>query len=165
MNGLMRAVHGGKACLRGSSWCRPGCEVAESFVRAGILTRQRRKGLCPTAGRVARRGADECCVTDAGGAREDLVSDRFGLGAEVDTYWLAVGARFLCLLSLRRAKKVSAAPHRGNANRPIRMQGKATAARPKPNRPTRKQGKTNAARPKPIDRQENKERPTQQGTR
>src|ERR1700761_3880378 len=34
-------------------------------------------------------------------------------------------SRFLCLLSLRHAKKVGAAPHRGNANRPPRIQGEA----------------------------------------
>src|SRR6201996_3169790 len=35
---------------------------------------------------------------------------------------------FLCLSFFAAAKKVSAAPHRGNANRPISIQGKATAA-------------------------------------
>ncbi|WP_323046526.1 hypothetical protein, partial [Paraburkholderia sp.] len=37
-------------------------------------------------------------------------------------------SRFLCLSFFAAAKKVSAAPHRGNANRPIRTQGKANAA-------------------------------------
>ncbi|MFM0284298.1 hypothetical protein P0D75_40455, partial [Paraburkholderia sediminicola] len=37
------------------------------------------------------------------------------------------------------AKKVSAAPHRGNANRPLRNQGKATAAGKQTNRQTDKQ--------------------------
>jgi hypothetical protein len=35
--------------------------------------------------------------------------------------------RFRLLNSYAAAKKVSAAPHRGEANRPIRMQGKANA--------------------------------------
>ncbi|HEX3636978.1 MAG TPA: hypothetical protein VHV99_16100, partial [Paraburkholderia sp.] len=34
-------------------------------------------------------------------------------------------SRFLCLSFFAAAKKVSAAPHRGNANRPITIQGKA----------------------------------------
>jgi hypothetical protein len=37
-------------------------------------------------------------------------------------------SRFLCLSFFAAAKKVSAAPHRGNANRPLRKQGKANAA-------------------------------------
>jgi hypothetical protein len=47
------------------------------------------------------------------------------------------------------AKKVSAAPHRGNANRPLRKQGKANTAgkqkRGNASRPPRKQGKANTA--------------------
>ncbi|SFU16972.1 hypothetical protein SAMN05192563_1012189 [Paraburkholderia aspalathi] len=34
-------------------------------------------------------------------------------------------SRFLCLSFFAAAKKVSAAPHRGNTNRPLTMQGKA----------------------------------------
>ncbi|MFM0250610.1 hypothetical protein, partial [Paraburkholderia sediminicola] len=34
---------------------------------------------------------------------------------------------FLCLSFFAAAKKVSAAPHRGNANKPLRIQGKANA--------------------------------------
>src|SRR5579872_6454857 len=34
-------------------------------------------------------------------------------------------SRFLCLSFFAAAKKVSAAPHRGNANRPLTKQGKA----------------------------------------
>src|SRR5580693_8118688 len=36
-------------------------------------------------------------------------------------------SRFLCLSFFAAAKKVSAAPHRGNANRPITTQGEANA--------------------------------------
>ena len=36
-------------------------------------------------------------------------------------------SRFLCLSFFAAAKKVSAAPHRGNANKPISNQGKANA--------------------------------------
>src|SRR5579863_4845444 len=53
---------------------------------------------------------------------------------------------FLC----GRQRKVGAAPHRGNANRPIRKQGKANAGRAttrkSPTRPIRNQGKANAGR-------------------
>jgi hypothetical protein len=45
-------------------------------------------------------------------------------------------SRFLCLSFFAAAKKVSAAPHRGNANRPLRNQGKAKKS---------VQGKANAA--------------------
>jgi hypothetical protein len=41
-------------------------------------------------------------------------------------------SRFLCLSFFAAAKKVSAAPHRGNANRPLTQQGKAKEkARPR----------------------------------
>jgi hypothetical protein len=48
------------------------------------------------------------------------------------------------------AKKVSAAPHRGSANKPITKQGKAKAVGEQPKTAT------------PTDQQENKERPTPQ---
>jgi hypothetical protein len=38
-------------------------------------------------------------------------------------------SRFLCLSFFAAAKKVSAAPHRGNTNRPITNQGKAKEVR------------------------------------
>ncbi|CAE6715643.1 hypothetical protein R20943_01277 [Paraburkholderia aspalathi] len=38
-------------------------------------------------------------------------------------------SRFLCLSFFAAAKKVSAAPHRGNTNRPLTKQGKAKAPR------------------------------------
>ncbi|MFL9910168.1 hypothetical protein [Paraburkholderia sp. RL17-337-BIB-A] len=38
-------------------------------------------------------------------------------------------SRFLCLSFFAAAKKVSAAPHRGNTNRPISIQGKANATK------------------------------------
>ncbi|MFL9916201.1 hypothetical protein PQR75_12570 [Paraburkholderia fungorum] len=44
-------------------------------------------------------------------------------------------SRFLCLSFFAAAKKVSAAPHRGNTNRPISIQGKATATGKQPNPP------------------------------
>jgi hypothetical protein len=37
-------------------------------------------------------------------------------------------SRFLCLSFFAAAKKVSAAPHRGNTNRPLRNQEKANKA-------------------------------------
>jgi hypothetical protein len=51
----------------------------------------------------------------------------------VDTYRLAVGSPLSLLTFFAAAKKVSAAPHRGKANRPIPMQGKANTARKHPN--------------------------------
>jgi hypothetical protein len=58
------------------------------------------------------------CVTNVGIARAGLVLGRSPWMTEMAYYGLAVAARFLCILSLRRAaaKKVSAAPHRGEAD-------------------------------------------------
>jgi hypothetical protein len=55
-------------------------------------------------------------------------------------------SRFLCLSFFAAAKKVSAAPHRGDANRPIRKQGKANAVRaqPKSAAQAKSQAKANA---------------------
>jgi hypothetical protein len=74
-----------------------------------------------------RSGVDEPFVTNVGGARDDLVSDHSGLAQVVDTYRLAVGSPLSLLTFFAAAKKVSAAPHRGEPNRPIRIQGKANA--------------------------------------
>jgi hypothetical protein len=51
-------------------------------------------------------------------------------------------SRFLCLAFFAAAKKVSAAPHRGDANRPLRTQGKAKNPEGKAKHPD--QGKPNA---------------------
>jgi hypothetical protein len=55
----------------------------------------------------------------------------------VDTYGLAVVSPLsFAYFSLRRQRKVGAAPHRGNANRPITQQGKAnTPEKPTKNKP------------------------------
>src|ERR1700742_1939177 len=48
-------------------------------------------------------------------------------------------SRFLCLAFFAAAKKVSAAPHRGDANKSLRKQGKAhTAGTQKPSAPQAK---------------------------
>ncbi|SIN81239.1 hypothetical protein SAMN05444168_0511 [Paraburkholderia phenazinium] len=56
-------------------------------------------------------------------------ADHYDFMSVVDTYRLAVASPLSLLTFFAAAKKVSAAPHRGEANRPIRMQGKAKAAR------------------------------------
>ena len=57
-------------------------------------------------------------------------ADLSGFMPVVDTYRLAVGSPLsFAYFSLRRQRKVGAAPHRGNANRPLTKQGKAKAAR------------------------------------
>jgi hypothetical protein len=70
---------------------------------------------------------DEPFVTRDGCARDDLASDRYRVSGEGDTYCLAVGSPLSLLTFFAAAKKVSAAPHRGEANRPLRIQGKANA--------------------------------------
>ena len=61
-----------------------------------------------------------------------------------------VSSRFLCLSFFAAAKKVSAAPHRGNANRPIRNQGKANAAMAQPKSAAQA---TNQAKPNAVGKQ------------
>ena len=62
-------------------------------------------------------------------------------------------SRFLCLSFFAAAKKVSAAPHRGNANRPPTNQGKANAvsANQAPSRQKNPTHKTLARSDKTID--------------
>ncbi|WP_144155992.1 type II secretion system minor pseudopilin GspK [Paraburkholderia sp. BCC1885] len=72
---------------------------------------------------------NERLVTVGGNAGDDLVSDHSGIGRVVDTYRLAVGSPLSLLTFFAAAKKVSAAPHRGNPGKPIRLQGKAKTAR------------------------------------
>jgi hypothetical protein len=50
-------------------------------------------------------GTDECLVTNPGNARAGLVSDHSRWMTGMAHYGLAVAARFLCLLSLRRQRK------------------------------------------------------------
>ena len=91
--------------------------------------------ICRTKSYARRRGAqrnagaDECFVTEVCGARARLVLGRSGLTTEMDTLQ-AGGCSPLSLLTFfAAAKKVSAAPHRGEANRPKAKQGKANALR------------------------------------
>ncbi|WP_429411626.1 hypothetical protein [Paraburkholderia sp. GAS82] len=69
-------------------------------------------------------------VSLTGVVRErNACADHSGLMPVVDTYRLAVASPLSLLTFFAAAKKVSAAPHRGNASKPKRMQGKAKAAR------------------------------------
>jgi general secretion pathway protein K len=70
-------------------------------------------------------GMNERCATNGGNTGAGLVSDHSGSIQVVDTYKLAVGSPLSLLTFFAAAKKVSAAPHRGNANRPKANQGKA----------------------------------------
>jgi hypothetical protein len=58
-------------------------------------------------------------------ARDDLVSHHTRIALAAAHYELAVGSPLSLLTFFAAAKKVSAAPHRGDANRPITTQGKA----------------------------------------
>jgi hypothetical protein len=86
----------------------------------------------------------------------------------MDTYGLAVGSPLSLPTFFAAAKKVGAAPHRGEANRPITMQGKANNPGKqhmgKANRPITMQGKPNAVgkQPKPnaVGKHENPDFPT-----
>src|SRR5271167_4643402 len=70
---------------------------------------------------------DGCC------ARAGLVSDPCCGSGEGDTYWLAVESPLSLLTFFAAAKKVSAAPHRGIASKPLRKQGKANTISKQPN--------------------------------
>jgi general secretion pathway protein K len=48
------------------------------------------------------------------------------------------------------AKKVSAAPHRGNANKPLTKQGKAKAAKPQPEQKRTAKTKTKTTKNQPA---------------
>ncbi|CAE6761319.1 hypothetical protein R69746_03404 [Paraburkholderia aspalathi] len=71
-------------------------------------------------------GADDSFVTNAECARARIPVaplPQTNHGAHL----AGASSRFLCLSFFAAAKKVSAAPHRGNANRPLTKQGKAPA--------------------------------------
>ena len=81
-------------------------------------------------------GADDSFVTNAERGRARIPVAPLP-AADHGAHLAGASSRFLCLSFFAAAKKVSAAPHRGNANRPLTMQGKA----PKP-----EQGKAKALR-------------------
>src|ERR1700739_4860672 len=81
-------------------------------------------------------GADDSFVTSAECARTRIPVAPLPV-ADHGAHLAGASSRFLCLSFFAAAKKVSAAPHRGNANRPLTKQGKA----PKP-----EQGKAKAPR-------------------
>ena len=88
-------------------------------------------------------GMDERCVTDGGKCERGSRVGPFP-GADWDGSLRASGGSPLSLLTFfAAAKKVSAAPHRGEANRPIRKQGEANTAgtTPKPRRRRQNQPK------------------------
>ena len=68
-------------------------------------------------------------------------ADHSGFMPVMDTYSLAVASPLSLLTFFAAAKKVSAAPHRGIANRPITMQGKANTPRTQPKAPRRQKQK------------------------
>jgi general secretion pathway protein K len=77
-------------------------------------------------------GMNECFVTNGGNARAGLVFGPLRDGLR-GGHLRAGGVSPLSLLTFfAAAKKVSAAPHRGEANRPTRKQGKANAAEKQP---------------------------------
>jgi hypothetical protein len=71
-------------------------------------------------------------------------ADHSVLTRVVDTYELAVASPLSLLTFFAAAKKVSAAPHRGEANRPLTKQGKANAAGKQPKRRAGKKIKASA---------------------
>ena len=69
-------------------------------------------------------GADDSFVTNAECERTRIPVAPLPQ-ADHGAHLAGASSRFLCLSFFAAAKKVSAAPHRGNANRPLTMQGKA----------------------------------------
>jgi general secretion pathway protein K len=81
---------------------------------------------------------DESFVINVNNARAGLVFGPLPINSRGGHLW-AGGLSPLSLLTFfAAAKKVSAAPHRGEANRPIRMQGKANTIIKPPNQKSRK---------------------------
>ena len=93
--------------------------LAQGSVKAmSTASRVSRRMINPTTERAARRGADDCLVTGGSEARDQLVSDHSRITAS-GGHLQAGGVSPLSLLTFfAAAKKVSAAPHRGSANRP-----------------------------------------------
>src|ERR1700722_9721195 len=95
------------------------------------MFRQRPPSLAyPSATHVVRSGVDERFVTNGSGARDGLVSD-LSVVKLSGGHLRAGGVSPLSFayFSLRWQRKVGAAPHRGNASKPLRKQGKAKATR------------------------------------
>ena len=85
-----------------------------------------------------RSGVDECFVTNLINARAHLVFGPLRVHAR-EGHLQAGGVSPLSLLTFfAAAKKVSAAPHRGEANRPISNQGKANTLIKPPNQENQK---------------------------
>jgi hypothetical protein len=153
---LTLAIHSGpSSTIQESKPVRRVCEAPADTARkiAGRITRRgvlgvyarrrapqvlrataRTRGAPPEVCRrsyARRRGAqrdagtDERLVTSMGGARARLVLGRSRWKTEMAHYRLTFFAA---------AKKVSAAPHRGESNRPITIQGEANAAGKQPNK-------------------------------
>jgi hypothetical protein len=80
-------------------------------------------------------GADDGLVTDASCARDHPFIAPLRPPSQGTRFRTGGVSRFLCLLSLRPAKKVGAAPHRGNANRPLTPQEKANKPTPQTPQP------------------------------
>jgi hypothetical protein len=93
-----------------------------------------------SATHAVRSGMNERCVAGARNTRDQIV--RGPLRANTSGGHLrasGVSPLSFAYFSLRRQRKVSAAPHRGNANKPKRNQGKANALNKHPRAPASKQ--------------------------
>jgi general secretion pathway protein K len=91
-------------------------------------------------------GMDECCVTGASNASEQIV--RGPLRGRVRGGHLQAGGvspLSFAYFSLRRQRKVGAAPHRGDANKPTRKQGKANTVGKQHNKYRRPKSQTGVA--------------------
>jgi hypothetical protein len=99
-------------------------------------------------------GRDDCCVTGASKTRNQIVRvplRRCASGGHLKAG--GVSPLSFAYFSLRRQRKVGAAPHRGNANKPIRKQGKANTKSKQPKqapqaKPPNKPNTTREPRPK-----------------
>ncbi|CAG4906036.1 hypothetical protein R52603_03382 [Paraburkholderia saeva] len=133
-------------------WAADHCDRSDgSGYKAGALSVSEscRRGHADR--RRAQRGVGWMTALSRGRNARGLGSrgDRYGLKCGGDTSWVAIPrtghtgkrhvfeAPFFCLLFFGRQRKVGAAPHRGDANRPKAKQGKAKAktasARKNPN--------------------------------
>ena len=107
-------------------------------------------------------GADESFVTSAECARARIPVAPLPC-ADHGAHLAGASSRFLCLSFFAAAKKVSAAPHRGNTNRPLTKQGKAprpeqgnpnTPSKQKPNRRAGKETLRHPPPPQPPHREQ-----------
>ena len=135
----LRFVWRGNSCVRWRDVPAVSVSAAHQNKRSSAFRRGEADGshhahtkpwVCvmnPSGERAVRGGKHDSLVTNAECARRQIPDAPLPPPSQGTRLRISGLSRFLCLSFFAAAKKVSAAPHRGNANNPIRIQGKANA--------------------------------------